>query len=150
MNEPGDAPTSGLVCADPSVELSSNRTSLSFERTWMSADRTLMATIRTSLSLISFGFTLNQVFSRVPQLAHASGRRLGLAMLALGVAMLAMGILGHARFGRELARRREHLFGLQLLRRVLPYRLTPTYVVAVLLLLIGIFAIADAAFQLAG
>ena len=62
----GDAESAGegMIGGSPSVELSSNRTSLSFERTRMSADRTLMSIVRTALSLISFGFTIYQVFNQ--------------------------------------------------------------------------------------
>ena len=38
---------------------------MSFQRTRMSADRTLMSVMRTSLSLISFGFTIFQVFQKL-------------------------------------------------------------------------------------
>ena len=37
---------------------------MSFQRTRMSADRTLMSVIRTSLSLITFGFTIFQIFEK--------------------------------------------------------------------------------------
>ena len=82
-----DAEGAELICGDANTELSSNRTSPSFERTRMSAGRTLMSTVRTSLSLISFGFTIHEVFSRTSQLfpntgVDASARPLGLALLA--------------------------------------------------------------------
>ncbi len=48
-----------------SVELAARRTGMSFQRTRMSADRTLMSVIRTSLALISFGFTIFQVFQKL-------------------------------------------------------------------------------------
>ena len=38
---------------------------MSFQRTRLSADRTLMSVIRTALSLISFGFTIYQVFQKL-------------------------------------------------------------------------------------
>jgi putative membrane protein len=140
-----------LVCGDPSTELSSNRTSLSFERTRMSSDRTLMSTVRTSLSLISFGFTIHEVFAKGSNLipaAAGSGRRLGLALLSLGVLLLVMGILSHSRFDRGLSARRERLHDMQLLRRAVQYRATPTYVTAVLLLAVGVLALIDIAFKL--
>lgn len=143
--------TTELIAGDAGTELSSNRTSLSFERTRMSSDRTLMSTVRTSLSLISFGFTINQVFSRSNRLipgADASGRRLGLALLCLGVLVLTMGIATHTIFDRALGARRERLYELRLLRRVVRYHATPTYVAAVSLLAIGLLAIADIAFKL--
>jgi putative membrane protein len=146
-----DAENPELVGDDPKTELASSRTSLSFERTRMSADRTLMATVRTSLSLISFGFTIHQVFTKATKLipgADRSGRRLGLALLVLGVLLLVMGIVSHSRFGRELGARRERLYDLRLLHRTVHYHATPTYVAAVSLLAIGLLAIADIALKL--
>jgi putative membrane protein len=140
-----------LIGDDPAVELSSNRTSLSFERTRMSADRTLMSSVRTSLSLISFGFTIHEVFAKASPLveaANAQGRRLGLALLSLGVLVLVMGLVSHGRFERGLAERRQRLFDLMLLRTAPRHDVTPTYVSAFLLLAIGLLAIADIAFKI--
>ena len=130
----------------PSVELSSHRTSLSLERTKMAADRTLMGIVRTSLSLIGFGFTISEAFrelQRIGALPHASGAplALGLALVSLGVLMLAMGIVSHMRFSNALNARRSGIFQKGLLRHDLQYRATPTFVIAFLLLLIGISAL---------
>jgi inner membrane protein YidH len=146
-----EAEISECLGGDPATELSSNRTSLSFERTRMSADRTLMSTVRTSLSLISFGFTIHEVFSRASNLVPGvdqSGRRLGLALLVLGVLLLVMGIVSHSLFVRALSERRERLFRLHLVRRAIHYHATPTYVTAVSLLVLGLMAIADVALKL--
>jgi putative membrane protein len=148
-----EAESAELIFDDARTELASNRTSLSFERTRMSADRTLMATVRTSLSLISFGFTIHEVFSRASRLfpnsgVDASARRLGLALLAMGVLMLAMGIVTHSLFDHQLGVRRDRLYNLHLLRRAVRYHGTPTYVIAVMLLIVGLLAIADIAFRL--
>lgn len=137
---------------DPSVELSSNRTSLSFERTRMSADRTLMSTVRTSLSLIGFGFTIHEAFRQFAQAGgleggQLTGRRVGLALLALGVLMLIMGIVGHLRFSRDLTARRSVLVDHHLLRHAIQYSATPTFIAAGLLLLIGISALGAIAFR---
>lgn len=143
--------TKEFICDDAAVELSSNRTSLSFERTRMSADRTLMSTVRTSLALISFGFTIHEVFSRASTLVPGvdqSGRRLGLGLLVLGVLLLVMGIVSHSLFVRALAVRRERLFRLHLVRTAIRYHATPTYVAAVSLLVLGLMAIADVALKL--
>lgn len=138
--------TTELVDGDPSVELSSNRTSLSFERTRMSADRTLMSIVRTALSLISFGFTIYKVFEEMKQnpaiqaVGTHSARYFGMSLLLLGVALLIMGIIGNWHFTHELTRRRERLYGLNLLRRTIQYTATPTFIVACTLLLIGAMA----------
>ena len=144
---------SQFIAGSPSVELSSNRTSLSFERTRMSADRTLMSIVRTSLSLISFGFTIFEAFRQlqksgaVPSISSAL-RNLGLALVSLGVLLLIMGIIGQWKFSSELTKRRERLYGLALLRRTLQYSATPTFIVACVLLLIGVAAISAIAFRL--
>ena len=150
----GPAPAD-LVGGSPSVELSSDRTGLAFERTRMGADRTLMANVRTSLSLISFGFTIYQVFNK----AEAKGlldaqdptaRGLGLALLVLGLLFLVTGITTHARFGRVLTERRRRLFGLQLLRSDISYIATPTFALALLLLLVGVAALSSIVFRIFG
>jgi putative membrane protein len=146
--------TTGLIDGSSSVELSANRTSLSFERTRMSADRTLMSIVRTALSLISFGFTIYQVFSRAVTAkllpaGDGSARQLGLSLLALGVLMLIMGIVSHAVFGRQLTQRRDRLFSQGLLHSDIQYRATPTFVIALLLLLIGLLAIGSIAIRMA-
>jgi putative membrane protein len=141
-----------LIKDDPSVELSSNRTSLSFDRTRMSSDSSLMSTLRTSLSLIGFGFTIYKVLGQTAGVlprASETARNLGLAMLALGVALLAAGIFSHAKYDGDLAERRRRLYEAGLMHTAPSYRLTPTYLAAVLLLMIGLGAIASIAFRLA-
>lgn len=133
-----------MIDSDASTELSSNRTSLSFERTRMATDRTLMATVRTSLSLISFGFTINEVFQKLDErpgaLRDHSPHYFGLGLVLLGVAMLVMGILGHRRFLRALADRKARLLQLGLVRQAVQYQPTPTFVSAVILLALGLTA----------
>jgi len=146
--------TTEMVGNDAGTELASNRTSLAFERTRMAADRTLMAIVRTSLSLISFGFTIYKVFESLKEspVTHLVGghsaRYFGMSLLYLGVGLLIMGILGQWKFNRELTQRRERLYGLHLLRRTLQYSATPTFIVACVLLLIGVAAISAIAFRL--
>jgi putative membrane protein len=142
------SPDQGLpapIKGDPTVELSSNRTSLALARTQMSADQTLMSTLRTSLSLISFGFTIDQAFhqihrSGVARIGEAPARNFGLALILLGLAMLVMGVIGHARFSRSLTARRARLYSMDLLHTDVRYRATPTLISAVLLLALGIAA----------
>jgi putative membrane protein len=130
---------------DAQTILSSNRTAMSFERTLMSADRTLMGTVRTALSLITFGFTIAQLFERLKSLAptavgHHSARNLGLALILLGVVILVMGIIGHERFRRRLSERRDRLYQLGLLRTDVHYHPTTTFIAAVALIGIGLMA----------
>src|SRR6185503_9697176 len=95
------------------TELSARRTGLSFQRTRMSADRTLMSAIRTSLSLISFGFTIFQVFRSLPKewavnaVPANAGRNFGIALVMLGAAVLILGITYHVSFMKQLRLERE-------------------------------------------
>jgi putative membrane protein len=144
--------TSGMIGASPTTELASNRTGLAFERTMMGADRTLMAVVRTALSMIGFGFTINQVFRQLAAKhllvgAETTGRRIGAALLALGILLLAMGITSHLRFFRNLKHRRRHLLDLRLLHGATHYDPTPTFIVAALLLALGVAALVSVTFR---
>ena len=137
-----------------SAELSSNRTAMSFARTAMSSDRTLMSVIRTSLSLIGFGFTIFQFFRALknevlPGAISAGGpRRLGLALIALGVLLLVIGIVNHLKETKARRERREMLFEKGLIRHAEPVKVSNILAVAILLMLVGIAALADVAFHL--
>jgi putative membrane protein len=140
--------------ADPdtaSVELSERRTGMSFQRTRMSADRTLMSVIRTSLSLISFGFTIFQFFERFRESTPGSGgaaRHFGLSLLLLGVAMLILGIGYQVAFMHGLRAERRAMAADGLIHAESTFPASMTLIVAVLLLLIGLLAIASVAFRL--
>ncbi len=138
---------------DPATELSSNRTSMSLERTRMSADRTLMSTVRTALSLIGFGFTISQAFRQLHKVDPAAisdeaARNFGLALVLLGILVLMMGIASHALFDHEITSRRGRLYAMGLLRREIRYHATPTFIAAILLLLIGLAAAGGIVFRL--
>ena len=134
-----------------SVELSSRRTGMSFQRTRMSADRTLMSVIRTSLSLIGFGFTIFQVFQRLYDaqiLKRAQApRNFGQALVFLGVAMLILGIVYHVKFMVELRRQRQEMMANGLMQIESRFPLSVTLTIAVLLLVIGLFAIVSMVFS---
>jgi putative membrane protein len=127
------------------TELSSRRTGMSFQRTRMSADRTLMSVIRTSLSLIGFGFTIYQVFLKAHQAAllksGAAPMNFGVALVLLGIVMLAVGIVYHVRFMLGLRNQREQMRRDGLIHAESQYPVSLTFIVAVLLLVVGVFAI---------
>jgi len=134
-----------------SVELSARRTGMSFQRTRMGADRTLMAAIRTSMSLISFGFTIFQVFqklyeSKVLQRADAA-RHFGSALVLLGITMLVLGIVYHLQFMYELRRTREEMRADGLIHGESRFPVSMTLIVAVLLLAVGVMAISSMVFS---
>ncbi|MDM0104576.1 DUF202 domain-containing protein [Variovorax sp. J22R24] len=133
-----------------STELSSRRTGMSFQRTRMSADRTLMSVIRTSLSLIGFGFTIFQVFQKLhdAQVLKSSdaARHFGVALVLLGIAMLISGIGYHCFFMFGLRRERQALKAQGLIHAESQFPVSLTLIVALLLLVIGLLAIASMVF----
>jgi uncharacterized membrane protein YidH (DUF202 family) len=133
-------------------EMSSRRTGMSFQRTRMSADRTLMSVIRTSLALISFGFTIYQVFShlQVKSLVSVSAspaRNFGLTLVYLGIAMVIVGIVYHVQFMLGLRDERKELHDSRMIHAQSRFPVSFTLIVAVLLLLIGIAAAASLTFR---
>jgi putative membrane protein len=128
-----------------SNELSARRTGMSFQRTRMSADRTLMSVIRTSLSLIGFGFTIYQIFQKlydaqVIKRAEAP-RNFGVGLVVLGITMLVLGIGYEIAFMTELRRQRRQLKMDGLIHAESHFPVSLTLLVAIALLLVGIFAI---------
>jgi len=145
--------TQGVNPDSSSVELSSRRTGMSFQRTRLSAERTLMSVIRTSLSLISFGFTIFQFFQHLQAKnfltggAHAA-RNFGSALVYLGVGILITGIVYHVRFMLGLRHERTEMTGQGLVHSQSKFPVSFTLVIAVLLLLIGLAAIASLTFHI--
>ena len=142
----------GVSEGEISVELSSRRTGMSFQRTRMSADRTLMSVIRTALSLISFGFTIYQFFQhliddKVVVRTHAA-RHFGATLVYLGVAMVAVGMLFHLQFMMGLRNLREEMAKEGLVHGQSKFPVSFTFIVAFLLLLLGIAAIASVSFNI--
>jgi putative membrane protein len=134
---------------DVANEMSARRTGMSFQRTRMSADRTLMSVIRTSLSLISFGFTIYQLFEKLKAqkmvAKAAAGRNFGSTLVLIGIAMLILGIFYHAQFmkGLRTSMKRDGMIHGD---SVFPPSLT--LITAVLLLIMGIFAIINMVFRI--
>jgi len=134
-----------------SAELSSRRTGLSFQRTRMSADRTLMSILRTCLSLIGFGFTIFQFFRSVaqnnPSMPAQAALRFGLAMVVIGVALLVLGIIQDARFMSNLRKERKLLVEQGFLHGEEPFQMSVTFLSAIIVLLLGLVAIASMVFR---
>ncbi|MES1198644.1 MAG: DUF202 domain-containing protein [Pseudomonadota bacterium] len=133
------------------TEMSSRRTGMSFQRTRMSADRTLMSVIRTSLSMISFGFTINQAFHGLLKTHVIDDARapavFGLTLVYLGVGMIAVGILYHVQFMRGLRGERKTMTAHGYIHGDSVFPVSLTFIVALLLLLLGVAAIAGIAFR---
>ena len=121
---------------------------MSFQRTPLSADRTLMSVIRTSLSLISFGFTIFQVFQKLRESnvieSAAAPRNFG---VALGVAMLVVGIIYEAQFMLALRAERRKMAADGYVHAESPFPPSMTLVTALLLLVIGVAAVVSMVFR---
>jgi putative membrane protein len=117
----------------------------------MSADRTLMSVIRTSLSLISFGFTIFQVFQKLRDqnvVTHASpARNFGVALVALGILMLVGGIIYHLQFMVHLREERKAMKEVGLIHGESSFPVSLTMITAFILLVVGIAAIVSMVFQ---
>ncbi len=135
------------------TEMSGRRTGMSFHRTRMSADRTLMSVIRTALSLISFGFTIYQFFEHMGEknlIANGShaARNFGLTLIYLGVGMVAVGIAYHLQFMFGLRRERKAMAQEGLIHAQSTFPVSFTLLIAIVLLLIGLTAIASVTFHI--
>ena len=137
--------SSKLIGGESNTELASSRTVLAFERTSFAADRTLMAVVRTSLALIGFGFTIFTFFHALSEkylkLPAEAPRRFGGALIILGVIMLILGILNHRQETKQRRDQRQRLFGLKLVHHPETTKYSPSMIVAILLLLVGLVAI---------
>ena len=122
------------------------QTGTSCHRTRLSADRTLMAYVRTSISLISFGFTIAQVFqhlhaARLLSDGGAAARNFGSGLVMLGVLMSILGMVGHVSYVHALMLERQAMARAGLVADEAPRLVSGPLVVAFLLLCIGIGAI---------
>lgn len=128
-------------------ELSSQRTAMAFDRTALATDRTLMAIVRTSLALIGFGFTIFTFFEKMHEelvqhgFAPEAPRRFGLILITLGVILLTLGIFNHVQEARDRRARRQRLFDFGLIHSPEARRVNSSIVIAILLLLVGLFAL---------
>jgi putative membrane protein len=123
---------------DVGTQLAHERTDLAIDRNYMASERTLMGWIRTSLSMISFGFTigkLGQVLHNVEVKGllgitrMVSIESIAYIFVVLGTAALLGAALQHFRRMREL-------FAMGLRRQ-----LSITFVVSLLLVVVGAFAL---------
>src|SRR3982751_4311721 len=136
----------GLTSSQANTELASQRTAMSFDRTAFASDRTLMAVVRTALALIGFGFTIFQFFHKLNdqfmhgKLPELAPRRFGAALIILGIVLLVLGIFNHIHETHERRSRRQALYDAKLIPHLESKRLNSSMLIAVLLLITGIFA----------
>ena len=136
---------------DPGIEPNADRFAVrvtadshfAWLRTRASLERTLMSWIRTAVSLIGFGFTIVQFFRRMEELPGVDPARhpaapqyIGLALISCGVLALVISIWQYQWTVRYLQSGSfAAIAGLKEGRLQ-----TPTIAVAVILILIGVFA----------
>ncbi len=136
---------------DVNTELAARRTGMAFQRTRLAEDRTLMAVIRTALSLIGFGFTIFQFFQRLKEQdvisKAAAPRHFGMALVWLGILMLGLGIFYHVQFMLGLRRLRKSMREEGLIHGETGFPVSLTLITALLLLAIGVAAIASMQFD---
>jgi putative membrane protein len=104
-----------------------------------------MSVIRTSLSLISFGFTIFQVFEKLRDagtIVHAAApRNFGVTLVLLGIVMLVIGIIYHIQFMLGLRHERDAMHEDGLIYAQSKFPPSMTLITAVILLAIGLIAI---------
>jgi putative membrane protein len=110
-----------------------------------------MSVIRTALALISFGFTIYQVFQKLKDqsvVTHdAAARNFGTTLVLLGIVMLVLGIIYHVQFMYGLRVERDQMTAEGLIHGQSHFPVSLTLIVALILLLIGIFAILSMVFH---
>jgi inner membrane protein YidH len=116
-------------------DLAQQRTALALRRSAIAAERTLLAWIRTAIAMIGFGFTIYKFFEYLPsdiakgKIPHPNGpRNLGLSLIALGTLALAAAIWQHKTFLEQLGVGQPR------------YMISISFVVAILVVLIGVLA----------
>ena len=141
---------------DTGTRMASVRTSAAFQRTRMAADRTLMAGIRTSLSMIGFGFTIFSFFRTLAREellragAHPNAPGLfGLSLVGLGIVVLSFALIGEWKFDRSLREQRQVFIDAGEIRPDEFFPRSWVWLIGLLLLLIGIFAIGNMAISFA-
>jgi putative membrane protein len=117
--------------------LAHERTDLALMRSYLASERTLMAWIRTALSMISFGFTLAKLGQAIHDvevkkllggIQVVGVRRMGYFLVVLGTTALFAATLQHWHRTRQLR------------AKGLPRQLSVTFVVALVLVVVGALA----------
>ncbi|TPE58837.1 DUF202 domain-containing protein [Sandaracinobacter neustonicus] len=132
---------------DNGTRMASMRTTAAFQRTRMASDRTLMASLRTSLSMIGFGFTIFSFFRTLAkddllgnQVPNHAPALFGLALVMLGVTTLSIALVADFRYNASLRRQRQTFLEAGLLRADDDFPRSWAWVIAFLLLLVGLMA----------
>jgi putative membrane protein len=114
-------------------------------RTRLAVERTLMAYMRTAVSLIGFGFAIVQFFERFHDMPGADPARYPDAAWYLGLALIFCGVMAMGVSVWEFRWVLRYLWGgsFAKIAGVTPEgRQTPLYVVSIVVLCVGVFALA--------
>jgi putative membrane protein len=119
-----------------------------FESMMMDADRIMMQTVQTSMSLIGFGFSITTFFTDVSRPIPGQGngqtaRIVGAALLVIGLVLLTGGIWNQRRYRRELQVRYDAVSPGTPAWAAIYGRFTPSYLSAMLLMLVGLLSLAS-------
>jgi putative membrane protein len=115
----------------------------SWLRTRLAIENTMMAYMRTSVSLIGFGFAIVQFLQNVDDLPGAATPRFPYAAWYLGLALIFCGVLAAVISVLEYRRLLSYLWSggyAAIAGMASEKEKTPLYAVALVLILIGIFA----------
>lgn len=130
----------GAQTGDTATQLANQRTDLAMERNYLAVDRTLMAWIRTALSMISFGFTigkLGQVMGSV-EVKGVLGSTKMMSVESIAYFLVIMGTV--ALFMAAI----QHWVRVhQLYEMGLSHQLSISFFVALLLIMVGGFALSS-------
>jgi putative membrane protein len=106
-----------------------------------------MSIIRTALALIGFGFTIFQFFHYLREtpgitrtISVSAPRTFGMTLVLLGNAILILGIYEHVKFMWNLRKERKALIAADLVHDDVPFVLSVTLLIGIVLLGLGIAA----------
>jgi putative membrane protein len=142
MVDPGVAPGAGPAAARFEVRVTAD-SHFAWLRTRLSVERTMMSWIRTAVSLIGFGFAIVQFFERFQEMPGVKAARFPDAARYLGLALIACGILALLISIWQYWWTLRYLWGggfAQIAGMTKEGLQSPVIAVAVLLVLIGLFA----------
>jgi len=115
-------------------------TNLAMDRNYMAAERTLMAWIRTALSMISFGFTIGKLGQVVRSIEVKSllGNTRMMGVESIAYFLVVLGTLALLMASIQHRVRLYQLYAMGLRRQI-----STSFVVAVLLIVVGGFALSS-------
>jgi putative membrane protein len=118
----------------------SNDNHFAWLRTRMAAERTFMAWLRTAASMIGFGFSIVQFFAKLTEIEDVGAPIQAHAPRTLGLTLIGAGVIGLGLALHQFLIVTRHLDSAEFVAIRGQPRRSPTVLVAVALLVIGVFA----------